>query len=83
MNKAETEASSRAIDSLINYETVKFFNSENKEQQRYDVCLEGVVVLQSAECPQAHLCLPQPLHCSSCLFAPCGCLNQSSTVRNG
>ena len=42
MNKAETEASSRAIDSLINYETVKFFNSEAKEQARYDVCLKGV-----------------------------------------
>ena len=41
MNKAETEASSRAIDSLINYETVKFFNSEAKEQQRYDTCLQG------------------------------------------
>lgn len=39
MNKADTEASSRATDSLINYETVKYFNSEQHEQRRYDECL--------------------------------------------
>ena len=81
MNKAETEASSRAIDSLINYETVKFFNSENKEQQRYDVCLEGVLLLNLMK-HNAHPYLPQ-LRCSPCLFPPCGCLAQSSTVLHG
>ena len=40
MNKAEAEAGARAIDSLINYETVKFFNNEEHEQRRYDACLE-------------------------------------------
>ncbi|GAB4819644.1 hypothetical protein N2152v2_006690 [Parachlorella kessleri] len=39
MNRAESEASSRAIDSLINYETVKYFNNEEHEQRRYDDCL--------------------------------------------
>ena len=52
MNKAETEASSRAIDSLINYETVKFFNSEAKEQARYDVCLKGVHQLHTLNHPK-------------------------------
>ena len=28
MNRAESEAGSRAIDSLINYETVKYFTNE-------------------------------------------------------
>lgn len=42
MNKADNEASSRATDSLINYETVKYFNSEEHEQRRYNECLRGV-----------------------------------------
>ena len=36
MNAKDSEANSQAIDSLINYETVKYFNNENFEQQRYD-----------------------------------------------
>jgi len=40
MNKAENAAGSRAIDSLINYETVKYFNNEQHELKRYDECLE-------------------------------------------
>ncbi|XP_018013831.1 iron-sulfur clusters transporter ABCB7, mitochondrial-like, partial [Hyalella azteca] len=36
MNKAENEASNRAIDSLINYETVKYFSNEMYEAERYD-----------------------------------------------
>ncbi|KAL4420535.1 hypothetical protein ABPG75_010191 [Micractinium tetrahymenae] len=39
MNRAESEASSRSIDSLINYETVKYFANEAHEQRRYDECL--------------------------------------------
>lgn len=35
MNRAESEASSRAIDSLINYETVKYFNNEAHERRRW------------------------------------------------
>lgn len=34
MNRAESEASSRAVDSLINYETVKYFCNEAHEQRR-------------------------------------------------
>jgi ATP-binding cassette subfamily B protein len=40
MNKFESEASSNAIDSLINYETVKYFNNEALELKRYDSTLE-------------------------------------------
>ncbi|KAL0891813.1 hypothetical protein ABMA27_015078 [Loxostege sticticalis] len=36
MNKAENEAGNKAIDSLINYETVKYFNNEKYELQKYD-----------------------------------------------
>ncbi|XP_067012941.2 iron-sulfur clusters transporter ABCB7, mitochondrial isoform X2 [Anabrus simplex] len=40
MNKAENEASNKAIDSLINYETVKYFNNEKFEADRYDQALK-------------------------------------------
>ncbi|XP_060568714.1 iron-sulfur clusters transporter ABCB7, mitochondrial-like [Ruditapes philippinarum] len=36
MNKADNEAGNKAIDSLINYETVKYFNNEQFEAERYD-----------------------------------------------
>lgn len=39
MNKAENEAGNKAIDSLINYETVKYFNNERFEAQEYDKSL--------------------------------------------
>nr|XP_022899895.1 ATP-binding cassette sub-family B member 7, mitochondrial-like [Onthophagus taurus]XP_022918912.1 ATP-binding cassette sub-family B member 7, mitochondrial-like [Onthophagus taurus] len=40
MNKAENEAGNKAIDSLINYETVKYFNNEQFEADRYDSVLK-------------------------------------------
>ena len=36
MNRADTEAGNRAVDSLINYETVKYFNNEEYETGQYD-----------------------------------------------
>ena len=39
MNKADQQAGNKAIDSLINYETVKFFNNEAYEAAQYDACL--------------------------------------------
>ena len=36
MNAAENKAGNRAIDSLINYETVKYFNNEHYEMQEYN-----------------------------------------------
>lgn len=40
MNELDSKAHTRAIDSLLNYETVKYFNNENFEAQRYDESLE-------------------------------------------
>ncbi|KQM68474.1 ABC transporter ATP-binding protein/permease [Xylophilus sp. Leaf220] len=40
MNELDSSAHSRAIDSLLNYETVKYFNNEDYEAQRYDERLE-------------------------------------------
>ncbi|XP_004685650.1 PREDICTED: ATP-binding cassette sub-family B member 7, mitochondrial isoform X1 [Condylura cristata] len=41
MNKADNDAGNAAIDSLLNYETVKYFNNENYEAQRYDGFLKS------------------------------------------
>jgi len=40
MNELDSNAHSRAIDSLLNYETVKYFNNEDFEARRYDDNLE-------------------------------------------
>ncbi len=40
MNEIDSIAHSRAIDSLLNYETVKYFNNEDFEARRYDENLE-------------------------------------------
>jgi ATP-binding cassette subfamily B protein len=36
MNDSDTDANVKAIDSLLNYETVKYFGAEEREQARYD-----------------------------------------------
>jgi ABC-type transport system involved in Fe-S cluster assembly fused permease/ATPase subunit len=36
MNDSDTEANTKAIDSLLNYETVKYFGAEEREATRYD-----------------------------------------------
>jgi len=36
MNESDTEANTKAIDSLLNYETVKYFGAEGREARRYD-----------------------------------------------
>jgi ATP-binding cassette, subfamily B, heavy metal transporter len=40
MNELDSTAHSRAIDSLLNYETVKYFNNEGFEARRYDESLD-------------------------------------------
>lgn len=40
MNELDSRANSKAIDSLINYETVKYFGNEDFEAKRYDVGLQ-------------------------------------------
>jgi ATP-binding cassette subfamily B protein len=39
MNEADTEAAGRAVDSLLNFETVKSFAAEKRESERYDRAL--------------------------------------------
>ena len=40
MNKQDTEANQKAIDSLLNFETVKYFNAEKIEAARYDEAMK-------------------------------------------
>jgi len=39
-NELDSRANTRAIDSLLNYETVKYFNNEDFEAKRYDEALQ-------------------------------------------
>jgi ATP-binding cassette, subfamily B, heavy metal transporter len=40
MNESDTDANAKAIDSLLNYETVKYFSAEKREARRYDRSME-------------------------------------------
>ena len=40
MNESDSEANTKAIDSLLNYETVKYFGAEQREAARYDRSME-------------------------------------------
>src|ERR1700722_1312916 len=40
MNDSDSSANTKAIDSLLNHETVKYFTNEEHEARRYDVALE-------------------------------------------
>ncbi|MEO8740788.1 MAG: ABC transporter ATP-binding protein/permease [Casimicrobiaceae bacterium] len=40
MNELDSKANTRAIDSLLNYETVKYFNAEEFEARRYDESMQ-------------------------------------------
>ena len=41
MNDQDTDANQKAIDSLLNYETVKYFGAERREADRYDTAMAG------------------------------------------
>ncbi|MCR9275039.1 MULTISPECIES: ABCB family ABC transporter ATP-binding protein/permease [Mameliella] len=41
MNKQDTDANQKAIDSLLNFETVKYFGAEAREAARYDRAMQG------------------------------------------
>ncbi|MBL3609877.1 ABCB family ABC transporter ATP-binding protein/permease [Rhodovulum sulfidophilum] len=41
MNDQDTDANQKAIDSLLNFETVKYFGAEAREAERYDRAMEG------------------------------------------
>ena len=44
--EADTHANERAVDSLLNYETVKYFGNEEHEARRYD---ENLIALENAQ----------------------------------
>ena len=39
MNESDTEANAKAIDSLLNFETVKYFGNEEHEARRFDASM--------------------------------------------
>ena len=41
MNAADTDAMSKAVDSLLNFETVKYFNNEELERNRYNIATKA------------------------------------------
>ena len=41
MNDQDTDAAQKAVDSLLNFETVKYFNAEQREASRYDKAMAG------------------------------------------
>jgi ATP-binding cassette subfamily B protein len=41
MNESDTDANSKAVDSLLNYETVKYFGNEQMEAERFDRSMAG------------------------------------------
>ena len=41
MNDQDTDANQKAIDSLLNFETVKYFGAEQREADRYDTSMKG------------------------------------------
>lgn len=41
MNAQDTDANQKAVDSLLNYETVKYFGAEKREATRYDKAMAG------------------------------------------
>ncbi len=43
MNDQDTDANQKAIDSLLNFETVKYFGAEQREADRYDSAMEKYV----------------------------------------
>ena len=45
MNTADEAAATRAVDSLLNYETVKYFNAEDVEAARYDAAMADYEVM--------------------------------------
>ena len=45
MNDADEQAATRAVDSLLNYETVKYFNAEAVETDRYDEAMKRYEIM--------------------------------------
>jgi ABC-type transport system involved in Fe-S cluster assembly fused permease/ATPase subunit len=46
MNEKDNESTNKAVDSLINFETVKYFCNEQHEAQRFERALDGTYSLE-------------------------------------
>lgn len=57
MNRSESQANNRAIDSLINYETVKYCGNEEHEVARYDECMGRYQVRLGSACVRVLCCV--------------------------
>ena len=70
MNDRDTDANQKAIDSLLNFETVKYFGAERREGQRYDAAMEGyeAAAIKTAS-SLAFLNFGQALLITMCLIA--------------
>ena len=55
MNDSDTEANTKAVDSLLNYETVKYFGNEDHEARRFDKAMD--VYARASEKSQTSLSL--------------------------
>lgn len=65
----DTRANARAVDSLLNYETVKYFNNEDHEYRRYDRALRSYEdAATRSESSLALLNIGQGVVTSACLF---------------
>jgi ABC-type transport system involved in Fe-S cluster assembly fused permease/ATPase subunit len=53
MNDLDSKANTKAIDSLINYETVKYFGNEDYEAKRYD---QGLQITRTRRCARRPRC---------------------------
>ena len=60
MNESDTEANTKAIDSLLNYETVKYFGAEEREAQRYDKSVARLRARQHQELQLARRAQQRP-----------------------
>jgi len=86
MNKADSEAGNRATDSLLNYETVKFFGNEKYEAEKYDEKLANFEKhALDTDRSLAALNLSQSLILTGCLvlniwFAANGVINKTLTL---
>ena len=58
MNESDTDANTKAIDSLLNFETVKYFGAEKREAARYDGAMARYERMSVR-----HLCLARGAQC--------------------
>ena len=61
MNEVDNQAIARAVDSLLNYETVKYFNAEEREARRYGETMRRLRRRRGAERDLARLAQHRPV----------------------